>query len=100
MPFNESDIQNIAQSLRSSMKGLGTDEKRLIRELASISNEQRQMVKLKYISMFGKPIEEDIKQEVGGYFQKTLLQILAPLYEFEAQCIRNAVDVKLDFFCK
>jgi annexin A7/11 len=47
-------IEETAKSLHKAMRGLGTDEDRLIREIVSHSNAQRQLVKAKYLTLYGK----------------------------------------------
>jgi annexin A7/11 len=92
-PFDDQDAETVAKSLHTAMKGIGTDEKRLIKELCSISNEQRQLVKARYITMYGKALDEHIKSETGGYLEKILVALLRPSYEYEALCIQDAVNV-------
>ena len=48
-PFEET-----AKSLRKAMQGIGTDEARIIRELLAHGNNQRQMIKKTYKSLYGK----------------------------------------------
>lgn len=46
--------EEAAKSLNKAMKGFGTDEKRLIKEIVSHTNGSRQIIKQKYITMYGK----------------------------------------------
>ena len=73
------------------MKGIGTDEKRIIREISSITNAQRQIVKDKYLSMYGHTLEEDLKSELNGDFEDIIIALLKPRFEYEAECIREAI---------
>ncbi len=43
-----------AKSLNKAMKGFGTDETRLIKEIVGQSNGQRQLIKEKYLALYGK----------------------------------------------
>ena len=46
--------EEAAKSLNKSMKGIGTDENRLIKEIVTHSNGARQLIKEKYLTMYGK----------------------------------------------
>lgn len=43
-----------AKSLRKAMKGLGTDEARVIKEITSHKNGARQLIKQQYLTMYGR----------------------------------------------
>lgn len=47
-------IEETAKSFNKAMRGLGTDEDRLIKEIVSHSNSQRQLIKEKYLTLYGK----------------------------------------------
>jgi hypothetical protein len=49
-----SNIEEAAKSLNKAMKGIGTDESRLIKEIVSHTNGTRQLIKKQYITLFGK----------------------------------------------
>jgi len=83
--------EEVAKSFYQAMKGLGTDEARIIRELCSHNNFERQEIKKRYITMYGHSLEEDLKRELSGHFLETCLALLVPSYEFEAHCVRNAL---------
>lgn len=52
--MNPFDPEGAAQGLRSAMRGLGTDEDAIIKIIALHTNKQRQDIKLKYRTMFGR----------------------------------------------
>ena len=76
------------------MKGIGTDEKRVIKEIISLNNHQRQIVKEKYKLMHGHSLEEDLKSELNGDFEDIVVALLKPKYQYEAECLRSAIHVK------
>lgn len=80
-----------AKALRKAMKGMGTDEKAIIKTLCKHTNAERQEIKQQYQQMYGKYLVEDIKSEVGGNFEKCLVAMLEPLAEYEAKPIRDAI---------
>lgn len=45
--------EEAANGLRKAMKGMGTDEKRIIKILGTSSNLERQEIKEQYMTMFG-----------------------------------------------
>lgn len=49
-----SEIEEACKSLYKSMKGFGTDETRLIKEIVSRPNGVRQLIKRQYVTMYGK----------------------------------------------
>ncbi len=73
------------------MEGIGSDKDRIIKEIVSHSNSFRQLIKEKYLSLFGKVkiltkylielniyewillikkrLEDEIKSETSGHFQ-------------------------------
>ena len=73
------------------MKGIGTDEKRIIKEISAITNDQRQIVKEKYMLLYGKSLEKDLKSELKGDFEDIIIALLKPRFEYEAECLRDAI---------
>jgi hypothetical protein len=51
-----SQMEEVAKSLNKAMKGLGTDEDRIIREISKYNSIQRQLIKSKYVTLYGKVI--------------------------------------------
>jgi hypothetical protein len=75
------------------MKGIGTDEKRIIREIIEHTNAQRQLIKQKYQIMYGHSLEQDLKSELSGNFEDVVIALLEPSLEYEARCLRDAIHV-------
>lgn len=97
LPKANFDAETAAKSFNQAFKGIGTDEKRVNRELAEHSNEQRQLIKKKYLSMYGKTLEEEFKSELNGNYEKVTIALLYPRYEYEASCVRKAIHVTNQF---
>ncbi len=66
LEFNSQIAEDIAKSFKTAMKGIGCDEKRIIKEILSLNNDQRQVVKQKYQTMYGHALDEDLKSELKG----------------------------------
>jgi hypothetical protein len=67
--FNAQIAEDAAKSFKTAMKGIGCDEKRIIKEILSLNNDQRQLVKQKYQTMYGHTLEEDLKTELKGHLE-------------------------------
>ncbi|XP_041357150.1 annexin A13-like [Gigantopelta aegis] len=87
--FNE---ENAAAKLRKAMKGLGTDEHMIISILCEHSNAQRQIIKERYKTDFGRDLAEDLKSDLGGHFLTLCLYMLMPARYFDAFCLRKAMQ--------
>lgn len=83
--------EDVAKSFKKSFKGLGTDEKRIIKEMIGHNNAHRQLIKVEYLKMYGKTLEEDLKSEISGHFLKGCLGLLMIPDEYEATCLYNAM---------
>jgi len=104
--FSDADAEESAKSFRTAMKGFGTDEKTIIKEIINHTNAQRQLIKEKYQSMYGHTLEEDLKDELKGNFEDVVVALLTPRYTFEAQCLKAAMkgagtneNVIIDLLC-
>lgn len=61
--------------------------------MLNLNNAQRQIVKEKYKNLYGKTLEEDLKDELKGDFEDICVALLLPRFEFEAKEIRKAMQV-------
>uniref|UniRef100_A0A8C1KJ40 Annexin n=1 Tax=Cyprinus carpio TaxID=7962 RepID=A0A8C1KJ40_CYPCA len=87
----KSTAQYDASELKSSMKGLGTDEESLIEMVCSRSKEELMEIKKVYREMFKKELEKDVSGDTSGDFAKLLLALVQSLYE--AGVNRKGTDV-------
>ncbi|XP_006000866.1 annexin A13 [Latimeria chalumnae] len=85
------DAERDAKRLRKACKGAGTDEDAIIEILANCSTDQRQEIKLKYKTLFGKDLEDVLKNELSGNFEKVVLALLDRPCEFDARELRKAM---------
>ncbi|XP_057272329.1 annexin A11 isoform X3 [Pezoporus wallicus] len=80
-----------AEVLRKAMKGLGTDEQAIIDCLGSRSNKQRQQIILSFKTAYGKDLIKDLKSELSGNFEKTILAMMKTPVMLDAYEIKEAI---------
>uniref|UniRef100_A0A8B9MJN9 Annexin n=1 Tax=Accipiter nisus TaxID=211598 RepID=A0A8B9MJN9_9AVES len=80
-----------AEVLRKAMKGLGTDEQAIIDCLGSRSNKQRQQIILSFKTAYGKDLIKDLKSELSGNFERTILAMMKTPVMFDAYEIKEAI---------
>uniref|UniRef100_U3EZQ5 Annexin n=1 Tax=Callithrix jacchus TaxID=9483 RepID=U3EZQ5_CALJA len=80
-----------AEVLRKAMKGFGTDEQAIIDCLGSRSNKQRQQIILSFKTAYGKDLIKDLKSELSGNFEKTILALMKTPVVFDVYEIKEAI---------
>ena len=80
-----------AQALRKAMKGLGTDEKAIIKIIANRTNAQRLEIKEVYGKAINRDLIKDLKSEISGNFKDAVLALFVPPIEFDVEQLRKAV---------
>lgn len=87
-PFNP---EQAAGGLRKAMKGLGTDEDAVIAFVTSHCVGQRCEIEKQYKQMFGRDLRSDLKSELSGKFEDTILRLFDPPRVFDAMECNNAI---------
>ena len=77
------------------MQGIGTDEKRIIKEIIGHTNAQRQLIKERYKVMYGQTLEHDLKSELNDEFEDIVIALLEPTVDYDAHCLKNAISVNI-----
>lgn len=73
------------------MKGFGTNEQAIIDIVAHRSNKQRQQIVLSFKTAYGKDLIKELKSELSGNFEKTVLALLKSSTLFDATELKEAI---------
>jgi annexin A7/11 len=90
-PVSPFDAEADCEMLRKAMRGAGTDEDALINILANRCNRQRVEIRLRYKTMYGKDLMDDLKSELSGNLEECLLAMLEPSVLYDAKELRRAM---------
>ncbi|XP_024995642.1 annexin D5-like [Cynara cardunculus var. scolymus] len=74
----ENPAKYFAKVLRKAMKGLGTDDKTLIRVIVTRAEIDMQYIKVEYRNKYGKSLNDDVHSETSGHYRSFLLTLLGP----------------------
>ncbi|XP_049621738.1 annexin A13 [Suncus etruscus] len=85
------DVNRDAKTLYKACKGMGTDEAAIIQILSNRTSAERQQIKQKYKATYGKDLEEVLKSELSGNFEKTALALLDLPREYDARQLQKAM---------
>ncbi|KAL1866757.1 hypothetical protein VTK73DRAFT_4549 [Phialemonium thermophilum] len=81
-----------AQALRSAMKGFGTDEKALIRVLATKDPLQIATIRDAYSRLFRRDLVHDLKSETRGWFEAGLVALARGPLLHDVHLLHDATD--------
>lgn len=99
-------LEESAKNLFTAMKDLGIDSKRIISIICKHSNDELQILKKIYMTMYGRDLEEQIEDETSGRFREGVLGLLKSQDEYDAEVIRKAIkglgtdeDLLIEILC-
>jgi len=80
-----------AERISKAIKGIGTDDDSLVREIASHTNEQLFKVNLEYQKKYEMTLYEAIKSDTSGDYCELLVSLCMPHPDYRAYVIRRAI---------
>ena len=83
--------QEDAAALRKAMKGLGTDEDKIIKICANRNYQQRKAIFDSYRSQFDRDLVKDIKDELRGKLEDTIVALFTEPAENDAINLKKAM---------
>lgn len=78
------------------MKGWGTNENTIIKILTERSNAQRQEIGKYFRIKLGRNLIEDLKSELSGDFEKTIIALMRKPIEFICMELHKALTSHMD----
>eukprot|EP01083_Nonionella_stella_P268867 909218_1 len=84
--------KDAAKKLRSAMKGMGTNERKIIEVTNGFSRSQRMEILKTFNTMHNRNLIKDLKSELGGKFEKMILGFWSPQGLFDAQQVNKACE--------
>ena len=75
LEFTLSAPNYFAGRINKAVKGLGTNDKMLIRNLCAREGVDMRQIRESYKNLFGKDMVEDIKGDTSGHYQKLLMSL-------------------------
>jgi len=80
-----------AKNLREAMKGMGTDEKELIKIICNRARPQLQAVEGAFKAKYGKDLKKEIKSETSAWFRKVLIYRFQNQFEMKRKGLIKSV---------
>jgi annexin A7/11 len=86
------NFQTDAETLRTAMKGTGTDEKTISTITIKRNNAQRQQIREAYKSCYGRDLIEDFEDELSGNYKNTIIGMWKSPLEYDVDELRVAFE--------
>jgi len=90
--FDGDVASKAAQILRSAMKGLGTNESKIIKVTNGYNHKQRMVIKEAFTMDHKRDLIKDLKSELSGNFENLCIAFWLDPGRYDAEQINNAVE--------
>jgi len=90
--FDEEIAKKEASNLRSAMKGMGTNERKITAVTNGFSHAQRMEIKGAYNTEYERDLIKDLKKELSGKFEKLCVGFWLDAGRYDAEQIDEAVN--------
>jgi len=104
--YGDFSCEGDCEALNGAMEGLGTNEDTITDIITNRSNDQRQEVREKFPQMYGKKLEDALKDELGGHYEDVVLALFKKPIEYDASELHEAIkgagtreDVLIEILC-
>eukprot|EP01083_Nonionella_stella_P073974 200384_1 len=88
--FDEDMAAAAAKKLREAMKGMGTNEKKIIQVTNGFNRAQRMVISTTFTAEFKRDLIKDLKSELSGKFEKLALGFWSEPGVFDAEQVLEA----------
>ena len=90
-PIDQKKVDADAAALRKAMKGLGTDEKAIIKIIANRTNRERLAMIDSFRRQFNRDLLKDLKSELSGKFEDATLALFKDPIEYDCYSLNKAM---------
>jgi len=91
LPIRDFDPETDAKVLYDAMKGMGTNEKKIISVVANRTSEQLIAVDAKFATMYGEDLKKMLEKELRGKLEKVVLGRFYDRWGYQAYICREAM---------
>ena len=89
--INQKKVDEDAAALRKAMKGIGTDEKAIIKIIANRTNRERLAMIESFKRQFNRDLIKDLKSELSGKFEDATLALFKDPIEYDCHSLNKAM---------
>ena len=80
-----------AKDLKAAMKGLGTDEDKIIKIVANRTQKQRVAIKDFYQKLYNKDLIKDLKSELNGKLETAIVALFKDPIEYDVETLKKSM---------
>jgi len=92
MLLSQAEVNKTIEDLRATMKGLGTNEKKLIKILGDKTLKQMSQIMSRYHNSYGRTLYQHIDGELSGSFGSLCKGVSVPILEYDCDLIYKACN--------